>query len=944
MTLPTRFGSEFLVSANPGTQTLSSVARLDNGQMVVVWTEGAGVNADIKFRLLNADGTAAGDIQTANVATNGNQTNAKVAALAGGKFAIVWEDYSADASGNAAYRVFNADGSSSMLADKTVYDGSTQSNTLLQQEVQIAGRPDGSFLIGWWDSNTANSGLTSSSAAMVRAFDNNGVGVGSAIRISGNFGGDFAPVIATSGNDVAFVWDDDGGPTQTQIAEDGIYFRTITGALPTTNFTDGGALANNGVFRESVRLPDAAYTNLGLVSVWQDTRTNITVGADIYARLANGTVVQVNTTVGGDQVKPAVAGLVGGGFVVVWTDVNGTGGGDIRARYFEPDGLARDLDFIVTQASFSGSVESDVDVAGLLDGRFVVTWGSSSRPSRGTEGMIFDPRTVAVTWFGTDELGAPAGISEQYWGTNIIASGDYLYGGFGNDTIYGQAGADTLFGGPGSDRVDGGDGNDTLYSDTAINDNDLVYSGNDTVLGGNGDDTLIGGFDINTMDGGAGVDTVDYNLEYSIALEPGFLSYQASLEASLVTGQATVVMSGLDAFGDPFDFAVVTDTFSNIENVVGTFGNDSIVGSAGANILSGKSGADTLDGGLGQDKSLYNSLPGAYTINRNGLTTTVNGPDGTDTLTSVEFLQFSDLSIRTLEHAERDFGNDGKSDILWRNTNGSVLAWNMNGTTIASSPLLAGVSADWKIADGSGDYNGDSNSDILWRNDNGDVVSWHMNGSAITSGQFIGSAGLDWKIADGAGDYNADGKSDVLWRNDNGNVVTWLMDGGAIAGSAFVGAVTIDWKVSDGSGDYNGDGKSDILWRNDTGGVVIWLMDGPMIANATFVASVPIDWKIADGSGDYNGDGKSDVLWRNDNGNVLIWTMNGGAIASSPFVASVPVDWKIADGSSDYNGDGKSDVLWRNDNGTVLTWTMDGATINSAATIVSVQADWNIQA
>ena len=141
MTLPTRFGSEFLVSANPGTQTLSSVARLDNGQMVVVWTEGAGVNADIKFRLLNADGTAAGDIQTANVATTGNQTNAKVAALAGGKFAIVWEDYFADASGNAAYRVFNADGSSSMFADKTVYDGSTQSNTLLQQDVQIAGRP-----------------------------------------------------------------------------------------------------------------------------------------------------------------------------------------------------------------------------------------------------------------------------------------------------------------------------------------------------------------------------------------------------------------------------------------------------------------------------------------------------------------------------------------------------------------------------------------------------------------------------------------------------------------------------------------------------------------------------------------------------------------------------------------------------------------------------------
>ena len=121
-------------------------------------------------------------------------------------------------------------------------------------------------------------------------------------------------------------------------------------------------------------------------------------------------------------------------------------------------------------------------------------------------------------------------------------------------------------------------------------------------------------------------------------------------------------------------------------------------------------------GGSGQDIALYSGLPNQYTITRTGLTITVSGPDGIDTLTSVERLQFSDLSVRTLERTERDFGNDGKSDVLWRNDNGNVLSWNMNGAGIASSPLLAGVPTDWKVADGSGDYNGDGNSDILWRN------------------------------------------------------------------------------------------------------------------------------------------------------------------------------------------------------------------------------------
>ena len=84
---------------------------------------------------------------------------------------------------------------------------------------------------------------------------------------------------------------------------------------------------------------------------------------------------------------------------------------------------------------------------------------------------------------------------------------------------------------------------------------------------------------------------------------------------------------------------------------------------------------------------------------------------------------------------------------------------------------------------------------MLWRNDNGNVLIWTMNGGAIASSPFVASVPVDWKIADGSSDYNGDGKSDVLWRNDNGNVLTWTMDGATISSVVAVASVTSDWNI-----------------------------------------------------------------------------------------------------------------------------------------------------
>jgi sRNA-binding regulator protein Hfq len=284
-----------------------------------------------------------------------------------------------------------------------------------------------------------------------------------------------------------------------------------------------------------------------------------------------------------------------------------------------------------------------------------------------------------------------------------------------------------------------------------------------------------------------------------------------------------------------------------------------------------------------------------------------------------------------------DSNGDGKSDILWRNTNGQVAIWLMNGMAPTSSAVIAAVSTDWTIA-GVGDFDGDRKGDILWRNNNGQVAIWLMNGMVQSSGAVIATVGTDWMIA-GTGDFDGDGVSDILWRNSSGQVAIWLMNGMTQKSSGVVSTVSNDWTIAS-TGDFDGDGKSDILWRNIDGRVAIWLMNGMAQKSSSVIATVGNEWKVA-GSGDFDGDGKSDILWRNINGEVAIWLMNGMAQQSAGSLGVVGTGWTIA-GTGDFNGDGKSDILWRNSNGQAAIWLINGVAQKSGAIISTVGNEWTV--
>ena len=56
----------------------------------------------------------------------------------------------------------------------------------------------------------------------------------------------------------------------------------------------------------------------------------------------------------------------------------------------------------------------------------------------------------------------------------------------------------------------------------------------------------------------------------------------------------------------------------------------------------------------------------------------------------------------------------------------------------------------------------EGHADLLWRNIDGSVGTWQMNGIQHADTGF-GKSALSWQIA-GTGDLSGDGKSDILWR------------------------------------------------------------------------------------------------------------------------------------------------------------------------------------
>ena len=132
--------------------------------------------------------------------------------------------------------------------------------------------------------------------------------------------------------------------------------------------------------------PTIARLENGYVVVWASQDQDGS-GYGVYGQryssngLKAGEEFHISTRSAGDQIMPRVAGLSGGGFVVVWKGEVPGSGFDIHAAVFRAAGAKKGRDFTVTTSG--GSFKPQVTA--LTNGGFVVVW-----EARGDQSSVND--------------------------------------------------------------------------------------------------------------------------------------------------------------------------------------------------------------------------------------------------------------------------------------------------------------------------------------------------------------------------------------------------------------------------------------------------------------------------------------------------------------------------------------------------------------------------
>ena len=295
--------------------------------------------------------------------------------------------------------------------------------------------------------------------------------------------------------------------------------------------------------------------------------------------------------------------------------------------------------------------------------------------------------------------------------------------------LTGTAGADKLVGAGGEDNLEGLGGNDFLGGGGA----------NDELDGGAGDDTLEGGPGADTLDGGpngSAGDTITYA--------------RSAIAVRVNLGKATA--EGGEAEGDVFE---------NVENIIGSAGNDWLRGDSNDNTLSGGAGDDTLIGGGGGNDAL-NGGAGDDTLNGGAGDDTLNGGAGADLLTGgpgVDTISYQgsdapvDIRIRydhaSGGHAEGDVYRDVEHVIGSDHNDRLSGVHRPEGASTGGDNTLSGAGGDDLIFSGSGDdeANGDAGDDTLFGGAGDDALDGGAGDDTLIGGpgadRFIGGAGED---------------------------------------------------------------------------------------------------------------------------------------------------------------------------------------------------------
>jgi hypothetical protein len=376
---------------------------------------------------------------------------------------------------------------------------------------------------------------------------------------------------------------------------------------------------------------------------------------------------------------------------------------------------------------------------------------------------------------------------------------------------------------------------------------------------------------------------------------------------------------------------------------LGTFGL-ALTGDSGNDKFIGTKGNDTIDGAGGTDTVVFSGNASAYTrTNQPNGSIQVAGPDGTDTVSNVEFLQFNDQTIAVstvagsivIDDQTLSEGNSGTKLATFTVTrSGGTAAFDVNFATADNSATVAG--GDYVAKSGTLHFDAGVNTQTISVTINGDTqvefkeaflvnLSGATNGATISDGQGIGTITNDdagafapvtfelAAFAPGAGgwnsgnqyprevaDVNGDHMADIVGFGADGVIVSLATGNGHFGAltagianfgsSAAGGGWTSDNQYPRQVADVNGDGMADIVGFGADGVIVSLATGGGHFASP--VAGISNYGFLPAGGGwvsqnqyprllaDVNGDHMADIVGFGADGVIVSLATGGGHFAS----------------------------------------------------------------
>lgn len=332
-----------------------------------------------------------------NSKVSGVQTDASIAALAGGGFIITWTDMSGDASGSGVRaQMFDANGLA--IGSEFQVNSATLNN---QDQSSVTALSNGGFVVTWTD-NSGQGGDADKTSVKAQMYNAQGVEIGGEFLVNTTTQMGQSTSVTTSLADGGFVisWVDGSG-TGPDAKGTGIRAQLYDA----NGLRVGGEFLLNTTIINSQQFP--AITGLksgGFVATWVDSSG---LGGDatapgIKAQLFSATGVKigseflVNTATASSQDQPVVTALDNGGFVVVWRDLSGQGDSSssgIKAQIYDGSGAAVGGEMLVNATTFNS--QDQPTVTATKDGGFAVAWRDNSNLSTDASGFgikarIFD--------------------------------------------------------------------------------------------------------------------------------------------------------------------------------------------------------------------------------------------------------------------------------------------------------------------------------------------------------------------------------------------------------------------------------------------------------------------------------------------------------------------------------------------------------------------------